>query len=178
MSKISNYPYQARMGQLAMLPAQTNVTSRSNVSPANFQMLATEIGVLLATRNTEIRSSIACIIQEGMSDGAQTIQHPSGSQGHDNPSLNLRARRSAELSLKEDHDSVLELPRYTTALNEYRDQSKSIIEWSEKQLSLSPLCWMARVIVDGVAFEATAGNKKEAKHRASRSACRALAIEI
>jgi hypothetical protein len=178
MSKISNYPYQARMGQLAMLPAQTNVTTRSNVSPANFQMLATEIGVLLATRNTDIKSSIACIIQEGTHDGAQTTPHPFGPQGHGNPPLNLRAHRSAEPSLNEDHDSVLELPRYTTALNEYRDQSRSVIEWSEKQLSLSPLCWMARVVVDGVGFEATAGNKKEAKHRASRSACRSLAIEI
>lgn len=178
MSKISNYPYQARMGQLAVLSAQTNISMRSNDSPANFQTLATEIGMLLARGNADIKSSIASIIQDEMPDGAQTTLPPFGSQGHSTSPLNLHARDSAELTSKEDHDSVLELPRYTTALKEYDDRSKSVIEWSEKQLSLSPLCWMARVILDGVTFEATAGNKKEAKHRASQIACKSLAIEI
>jgi hypothetical protein len=178
MSKISNYPYQARMGQLAVLSAQTNVSMRSNGSPANFQILATEIGMLLARGNTEMKPSIASIIQGEVPNGTRTTLHPLGFQRHSTPPLNLHAHDSAGLSLDQDHDSVLELPRYTTALKEYGDRSGSVIEWSEKQLSLSPLCWMARVIVNGVTFEATAGNKKEAKHRASQSACRSLDIEI
>jgi hypothetical protein len=178
MSKISNYPYQARMGQLAVLSAQTNVSMRSNGSPANFQILATEIGMLLARGNTEMKPSIASIIQGEVPNGTRTTLHPLEFQRHSTPPLNLHAHDSAGLSLDQDHDSVLELPRYTTALKEYGDRSGSVIEWSEKQLSLSPLCWMARVIVNGVTFEATAGNKKEAKHRASQSACRSLDIEI
>lgn len=178
MNRISTYPYKARMGQLAMLFTQANVPVRSRDSPANFQTLATEIGVLLATRNVEIKSSIASIIQEKMPDGAQTTLHPFGSQEHSSPLLNLRARGSADISPNEAHNVVLELPRYTTALREYGGRSESVIEWSEKQVSLSPLCWMAHVTVDGITFEATAGNKKEAKHRASRSACLSLAIEI
>lgn len=178
MSKISNYPYQARMDQLAMLSAQTNSSARSNNSSANFQKLATEIGMLLARGNTETKSSIASIIQGEIPNGARTTQHPFGAQGHSPPPLNVHARDSVELSSDRDHDGVLEIPRYTTALKEYGDQSGSVIEWSERQLSLSPLCWMARVIVNGATFEATAGNKKEARHRASRSACRRLTIEI
>jgi hypothetical protein len=167
------------MGQLAMLSAQSNVLIRSEITSANFQTLATEIGVLLARGNAEIKSSIASIIQQGVLDGRRTTLHPPGFQGHITPPPpNLRARDSAELRTNEDHDSILELPRYTTALKEYGDRSQSIIEWSEKQLSLSPSSWMARVVVDGVAFEVTAGYKKEAKHRASQSACRSLAIEI
>lgn len=178
MSKIANWPYQAQMGQLAKLSALNNPSIRSADSPANFQTLATKIGVLLATRNAEIKSSIASIIQEGILNGAQTTLHPIVTQRHSRSPINQHARDPVELKSDEGHDEVLELPRYTTALKEYDDRSDSIIEWSEKQLSLSPLCWMARVIVDGAAFEATAGNKKKAKHRASRSACKSLSIEI
>jgi hypothetical protein len=160
------------MRQLVMLSAQTDISVRSNDASANFQTLATGVGVLLAARNMDVKSSIASIIQAGMPDEAQTTPHPLG------PPLNLPARDSAEINSNGGHDDVLELPRYTTALKEYGDRSGAVIEWSEKQLSLSPLCWVARVVVDGVTFEATAGNKKEAKHRASRSACRSLAIEI
>jgi hypothetical protein len=166
------------MGQLAMLSAQSNVLIRTEITSANFQTLATEIGVLLARGNAKIKSSIASIIQEGVLDGRRTTLHPPGFQGHITPPPNLRARDSAELRANEDHDSILELPRYTTALSEYGNRSQSIIERSEKQLSLSPPSWMARVVVDGVAFEVTAGYKKEAKHRASQRACRSLAIEI
>jgi hypothetical protein len=166
------------MGQLAMLSAQSNVLVRSEITSANFQTLATEIGVLLARGNAEIKSSIASIIQQGVLDGRRATLHPPGFQGHITPPPNSRARDSAELRANEDHDSILELPRYTTALKEYGDRPESIIEWGEKRLSLSPSSWMAWVIVDGVTFEATAGYKKEAKHRASQSACRSLAIEI
>ena len=155
-----------------MLSGQTEISVQRNDAPANFQTLATEIGVLLAARNMKIKSSIASIIQAGMPDEAQTTLHPLG------PPPNLCALESAEISSKEGHNGVSALPLYTMAFKEYGDRSGSVMEWSEKQLSLSALCWVARVVVDGVAFEHTAGNRKEAKHRASQSACRSLAIEI
>lgn len=94
------------------------------------------------------------------------------------PPLSPRARNVLDDRPQNIENSAPELPRYTTALMEYGDRSGSIIEWTERQLSVSPLYWKAVLAVDGVAFEATAGNKKEAKHRASQSACRSLAIEV
>ena len=105
ISRISSYPYEARMRQLVMLSAQTNISVRSNDASANFQTLATEIGVLLAARNMDVKSSIASIIRAGMPDEAQTTPHPLG------PPLNLPARDSAEINSNGGHDDVLELPR-------------------------------------------------------------------
>lgn len=178
MGKLANYPYQTRMRQLSTLSIGVNSPAQRDYQSANFQLLATRIGVLIASGNTETRSAVASVIQGDMLPERHMGMRQATPQSTTIPLLSPRARKAPDDRPQNMENSAPELPRYTTALKEHGDRSGSIIEWTERQVSVSPLCWKALLTVDGVAFEATAGNKKEAKHRVSQSACRSLAIEV
>lgn len=178
MSKISDYPYEARMRQLAPFCSQIHAPLHRSDLPANFQTLASRIGAIFAHAHVETRSTMTSIIQQGATGGSHRDKRESAPQTYTTPLSNAGARSSTDHTSAGDGSDAIEQPRYTTALKEYGDRFGSIIEWNSKQMSMSPPLWRAMVIVDGVIFEATAGNKKEAKHKASQIACQALSIEV
>ncbi len=120
----------------------------------------------------EANQNLTLTVQEGLENSINSKTHQSATQVH-----NSLAGRTA-ISIEADDVSPTELPRFTTALKEYGDRTKSDVRWTTKHLSMSPMLWRAVAIVNGKEFQSTARNTREAKHKASQNACGSLGIAI
>jgi len=144
----------------------------------DFRTLVTKLGAIYDASDAQTKLSAARIIaynsQSGRRPGPSSAMPPSENSRSSTP----RAPDSPGTPTGSQGRVDIELPRYTIALNEYIDCSDSTAKWKGEQISVTPLCWKITAIVDGVEFSATAGNKKEAKHLASRQACESLAIIV
>ena len=74
------------------------------------------------------------------------------------------------------HDA--DLARYTTVLKEYGDRRGLVVSWPTEQISMVPVKFRCVAQIEDRVFDGKAGNKRRAKHLASREACNALGISF
>lgn len=178
MSTMTSYPYSSRMRELALLFPGNTPSEDASIALGDFRILVTKLGAIYDTGDAQTRFSAARII--AYDPQGRRRQGPSAAtpSSENSPSATPRAPDSPGTPTGRQGRVDIELPRYTIALKEYTDCSRSTVEWKDEQISVTPLCWKITAVVDGVEFSATAGNKKEAKHLASRQACESLAIIV
>lgn len=178
MSTMTSYPYSSRIRQLALLFPVNAPLEDASIALGDFRTLVTKLGAIYDTGDAQTRLSAARIIAYD----PQGRRHPEPSavipSSENSRSATPRAPDSSGTPTGSQDRVGMELPRYTIALKEYTDCSNSTVQWKNEQISVIPLCWKITAVVDGVEFSATAGNKKEAKHLASRQACESLAIIV
>lgn len=178
MSRMTSYPYSSRIRHLASLSPGNTLSADAVFVPGDFCTLVTKLGAIYDTGDAQARMSAARIIEHRVQDRRRPEPSAVTSPGDNSRTSTPRAPQSPGTPTGSQRRVDIELPRYTTALKEYADCSNSTVEWKDEQLSVTPLCWKITAVVDGVEFSATAGNKKQAKHLASRQACESLAIVI
>lgn len=178
MSRMAIYPYSSRNRNLTALLSQSNLSADADPVPGDFRTLVTTLGAIYDTGDAQIRRSAVRIIGHRVHDrrrqDTSEATQPSGGSRTSTPQAPDSPRTPTGSPSRQD----IELPRYTTALKEYSDCSNSSVEWKDEQISVTPLCWKMTAVVDGIEFSATAGNKKLAKHLASKQACESLAVEV
>lgn len=178
MSRMTSYPYSSRIRHLAALTPRNTLSADAVLVPGDFRTLVTKLGAIIDTGDAQARLSAARIIEHRAQDRRRPEPTAATSPVDNSRTSTPRAPDSPGTQTGSQGHNDIELPRYTTALKEYTDCSDSTVEWIDEQMSVTPLCWRITAIVDGVEFSATAGNKKKAKHLASRQACESLAIVV
>lgn len=178
MSRMTSYPYPSRIRHLASLSPQNTLSADAVFAPRDFRTLVTKLGAIYDTGDAQDRLSAARIIEHRLQDRRRPEPSAATSHGDNSRTSTPRAPDSPGTPTGSQGRVDMELPRYTTALKEYTDCSNSTVEWKDEQISVTPLCWKITAVVDTMEFSATAGNKKQAKHLASRQACESLAIVI
>ena len=178
MSTMTSYPYSSRIKELTLLSPDSTPSADAGIVLGDFRTLVTKLGAIYDTGDARARRSAANIIaydSQGRRRPEPSAAIPSSENSR---SATPRASDSPGTPTGSQGRVGMELPRYTIALKEYTDCSNSTVQWKDEQISVIPLCWKITAVVDGVEFSATAGNKKEAKHLASRQACESLAIIV
>ena len=178
MEKMTSYPYSSRIRHLASLSPGNTLSADAGIVLGDFRTLVTKLGAIYDTGDAQTRLSAARVIESRLQGGRCPEPSAAMPLSENSRSSTPRAPDSPGTPTGSQGRVDIELPRYTTALKEYTDCSDSTVEWKDEQISVTPLCWKITAVVDGVGFSATAGNKKEAKHLASRQACESLAIVV
>lgn len=169
--RLADFPYAARLEQLAGLNLkQPELMSKGNSSP--FKDLMVLLGAVHSCGDAHMKQRLAVGMRSGHfpAENSTTEQRQSPTLRPSSPLKEMHFEAARVL----DRD----LPRCSIALKEYGDQQGSEILWPTHQISISPLKFKCNVTVHASTYQATAGNKKLAKHLASQSACQSLGIEI
>ena len=174
--KMANYPYEERFAQLREF-GNHDAMIANYASPNAFCKFTTFLGSVYDGPGREMNGAISAIVQRGYSnvhaDVRTSMAPPGQPQSPQHPTLP---------ALDENYDGFqtndANMPRYTTALKEYGDRRELMISWSTKQISMMPIKFRCVAQIEDRVFNGTAGNKREAKHIASREACNALGISL
>lgn len=175
---MTSYPYSSCIRQLASLSPGNTSSADAGIVLGGFRTLVTKLGAIYDTGDAQTKLSAARIIEYKVQGRRRPEPSAAMPSSENSRSSTPRAPDSPGTSTGSQGRVDIELPRYTIALNEFTGCSNSTVKWKDEQISVTPLCWKITAIVDGVEFSATAGNKKEAKHLASRQACESLAIIV
>lgn len=174
MMKMASYPYEERFRLLRQLGHPGPVTADQTSSNA-FCKFATLLGSVYSGAGHEMNGAISALVQRGYSEVYHDVRtrilpvmQPQQTQ---RPTILHESSSDFQT-----HDA--DLPRYTTALKLYGDRRRLVVSWPTEQISMMPVKFQCAAQVEDRVFDATAGNKREAKHLASREACIALGISI
>jgi hypothetical protein len=73
---------------------------------------------------------------------------------------------------------AVEMPRYTSALNEHAAFQGEKLTYEKKQLSLSPSSWQCTAIFGEITSVGKGRNLTQAKHEASKNICALIDLEV
>ncbi|KAK4551645.1 hypothetical protein LTR86_011019 [Recurvomyces mirabilis] len=176
VESVAQYPYGDRTRQVSSLSSAQTVYTDSGENTGDFRAFVTELAAVFLRSDAQVRIRVTSMVQDGMGSLRQPLPSRPATQSRSTSAA--RIQQVMNRMLQNNDDGLLERPRYTTALKEYGDQNRVDVRWTDMQVSVSPLCWQVAAMVDSATFRATAGNKREAKHRASQIACEALGIAL
>ena len=179
MMEFANYPYAERLRQLSDLGDSASRFADATMSSNDFRKFVTLLGSSYATADQSVRDTLCTLVRDGYPVRRDNVTTASNSSDHEQAEHAQHATVSdVQVSENAAQDHQLDFSRYTTALQHHGDACGSLVSWTISQISTAPIRFRSIASFEDISCEGVAKNKKEAKHLASREACRILRISV